>query len=76
MAKVVYIAEGTVREGICEVGDVVSIHDDKAELTGSGYVNFQILEFPGLTSEQVRESLQKIRPEEAEAFRTPAEGVE
>jgi hypothetical protein len=36
MAKIVCIAAGTVRPGICEVGDVVGIHDDKVVLTGNG----------------------------------------
>ena len=72
MAKIVCIAEGTVREGICEVGDVVSIHDDNVELTGSGYTNFTIIEMPGLTATQVRESFNKIQPEEAEAYRSEA----
>ncbi len=70
MAKVVLIAEGTVRPGINAVGDVVSIHDDKTTLTGPGYANLTVLHIPDMTKEQVRESLAKIRPEEANAFQT------
>jgi len=72
MAKIVCIAAGTIRPGICEIGDIVAIHDDKVELTGSGYVNFTVYAFPGLTSEEVRESLAKLRPEENTAFKAEA----
>jgi len=70
MAKIVCIAEGTVRPGICEIGDIVSIHDDDANCSGSGYEYFTVLSFPGLTAVQVRESFVKIRPEEAVIYKT------
>lgn len=35
MANVVCIDEATVRVGICEIDDIVSIHDDDVELCAS-----------------------------------------
>ena len=72
MAKIVCIAEGTVRPGICEIGDIVSIHDDDVELTGGGYDSFTIIAMPGLTAVQVRESLAKLQPEGGTAFKAEA----
>jgi len=72
MAKIVCIAEGTVRPGINAIGDVVSIHDDNVDLAGTSYTTFGIVEMPGLTAEQVRESLKTLMPEEAMAYKTAA----
>ena len=68
MAKIVCIAAGTVRSGINETGDIVSIHDDDVELTGGGYDSFTIHTIPGVTAIQVRERLASIQPEQAVAF--------
>ena len=72
MAKIVCVAEGHVRVGISEVGDIISIHDDNVELTGGGYANVTVYSFPGLTADEARRSLQSIQPEEATAFCTQA----
>ncbi len=63
MAKVVCIDEGTARDGLSFVGDVVSTHDDDVELSGPGYVDFQIYSFPSLTKEELDRLLEEQEPE-------------
>ena len=72
MAKIILIAQGTVRPGICEIGDIVSIHDDDVEL-GSAYNTFTVLSFPGLAEKQTLESFTKLKPEQSKAYKTKAE---
>jgi len=68
MAKIVYIEKGTYRKGINEIGDIVTIHDDDAKLSGAGYKNFGILEVPGYTAEQVKKIIEAKIPERNIAF--------
>lgn len=72
MAKIVLIAQGTVRPGVCAIGDIVSIHDDDVAL-GSAYNTFTVLSFPGLTGKQIQESFTKFQPEQSRAYKTKAE---
>lgn len=72
MAKIVLIAQGAVRPGVCEIGDIVSIHDDDVTL-GSAYNTFTVLSFPGLTGKQIQESFTKFQPEQSRAYKTKAE---
>ena len=67
MAQIVCIDTGTVRTGQ-EIGDIVSIHDDKVELTGPGYDGFRILRVPG-TAEEVKAELDKKIPKRTRCFK-------
>ena len=68
MAQIVYIDEGTYREGINEIGDIVTVHDDDVKLSGAGYENFGILKVHDYTSEQVRKLIAAKIPERNVAF--------
>jgi len=74
VARLVLIAEGTVREDT-QVGDIVSVHDDDVVLSGAGYENFTILDVPGISAKEVSELMVSIAPKVSMAFRlntTPA----
>lgn len=51
MAQVVLIAEGTYKEGINNIGDVVGIHEDGTIGGGIGYATFKVLQVPGTKAE-------------------------
>jgi hypothetical protein len=70
MAQIVVIAAGTYREGLNNIGDVVSIHDDNVALTGSGYDAFKIIQVDGVTAEELQKKFGALQPEQATAFRT------
>lgn len=67
MAQIVCIDTGTVRPG-SEIGDVVAIHDDDVELSGSGYANLEIIRVAGMTAPQVRSIFGDLLPEIQEAY--------
>lgn len=60
MAQIVLIAEGTYKEGRNFIDDVVAVHDDDVELSGSGYANFTILSIKGFKSHEVNLVLSNI----------------
>ena len=74
MAKIVCIDTGTAKTGICEVGDVVSIHDDNVELAGPGYTNAKVISVSGVTALEVRKILNAKIPEVKTARRLPVAG--
>ena len=67
MAQVVLIDKDTVREGQ-EIGDIVSIHDDDVELTGTGYQGFKIIRVKGYTAEQLKKIIGVKVPKRDTAF--------
>jgi hypothetical protein len=73
MAQIVLIDKGTLREGINEVGDVVSIHDDNVYLDPRSYGGFKVVNAPG-TKEEVEARLASSLPQTKRVFRssTPA----
>jgi len=68
MAQIVLIAEGTVRKGLAEIGDIVSVHDDDVELTGKGYEGFTIVKVPG-TAKEILDRFQVDAPEQKVAYK-------
>ena len=70
MAQLVLIAEGTAREGLAAIGDVVEIQDDNVELSGKGYESFKIIQVKGMTGKEVADKLNSLLPEQARAFKT------
>jgi hypothetical protein len=71
MAQIVCIAEGTYREGINNLGDIVSIHDDDVKLTGSGYDAFKIIQVDGVTAKELQEKFGALQPQIQTAYKTP-----
>lgn len=69
MAQIVCIDIGTVNIGICELGDIVSIHDDDVALTGSGYINYKVIKVEGKTVKELRAAL--TLPEQKTAVKIP-----
>ena len=62
MAQIVCIDTGTLRS-VCEVNDIVAIHDDDVELTGSGYANFKVVKVMGKTGADIRALVSSKIPE-------------
>ena len=60
MAQIVCIAKGTYREGINELGDIVSIHNDDVDLSGNAYSTFEVLQITDLEAEEIQATLQEI----------------
>ena len=75
MAQVVLIDTDTARPGQ-EVGDVVSIHDDKVELSGLAYKGFRIVHVDG-TVDEVRKTLFAKIPEKKTVtfWKNPSDGT-
>ena len=67
MARVVVIDEATATAKQ-EVGDIVSIYEDGAELSGPGYEGFKILDIPGISADELKVVLDKKRPERSMAY--------
>jgi len=67
MARVVLIDEATATAKQ-EVGDIVSIYDDGANLSGLGYKGFKILDIPGITVDELKEALAQKKPARAIAY--------
>ena len=60
MARIVYVKNPTDK---AQYGDIISIHEDGTDLSGSGYSSFGIKDLPGITVEEVRKKLDsKIPP--------------
>ena len=74
MAKIVCIDKETAKEGICDVGDIVSIHDDNVDLSGPGYSNVKIVSVSGVTALDVRKFLNAKIPQVKTAHRLPVTG--
>jgi hypothetical protein len=73
MASIVCIAEGTYREGLNNIGDIVSIHDGDVALTGSAYDAFKIIQVDGVTAEELQTKFGSLQPEQATAFKADTE---
>lgn len=73
MAQIAMIAEGTERPGLAAVGDIVSIHDDDARLTGVGYADFKIVQVKGMTAREVEVKLASLMPEQVRVFKAKTE---
>lgn len=56
MAQIVVIDTGSKRVNN-EIGDIVAIHEDDVELTGSGYVAFKIMRVDGMAQLKLEQSL-------------------
>ena len=67
MARVVVIDEATATAKQ-EVGDIVSIYEDGADLSGFGYKGFKILDIPGLKADELKAILAKKVPERSMAY--------
>jgi len=67
MARVVLIDDATATAKQ-EVGDIVSIYDDGANLSGLGYKGFKILDIPGIAADKLKEALAQKRPERRTAY--------
>lgn len=52
-AQIVCIDLGTVREGLSDIWDIVSIYEDDVELSGPGYSNSKVIKIEGLTKDEV-----------------------
>lgn len=52
-AQIVCIDIASARDGISDVWDIISIHDDNVQLTGPGYEDLKILKVDGLTKAEV-----------------------
>jgi hypothetical protein len=50
--QLVCIGLETEREGICDIWDVVSIHEDDVDLTGPGYEDFVIIKISNMTQSE------------------------
>ena len=60
MARIVYVKNPTDN---AQYGDIISIHEDGTDLSGSGYASFEIKDLPGVSVEEVRKKLgAKIPP--------------
>lgn len=68
MAKIVCIDTRTLRTN-CEIGDVVSVHDDDVELGGKGYENFKIINIVGLNAEQIKQIFHTKTPEVRDVYK-------
>jgi len=75
MADVVLIAEGTYKEGINNIGDVVEIQEDGIIGGGVGYANFTVINIPG-TKAEVEALLNAKIPEQKRCFRSKANADE
>lgn len=60
MAQIVCIADGTYREGLNEIGDIVSIHEDDVNLSGKAYSTFKVLTVTDLEAEEIKLTLSEI----------------
>lgn len=59
MIQIVCIAEGTHRENINEIGDIVSMHESDVDLTGIAYSTFEVIEID-MTMEEFRLELENL----------------
>ena len=59
MIQIVCIAEGTYRENINELGDIVSMHEENVDLIGNAYSTFEIIEVD-MTMEEFRLELEEL----------------
>ncbi len=69
MAQIVSIDTGTLRTGINEIGDIVAIHEDDAELSGSGYSNLKVTKISGITLSELNIAISTKIPKQNRAFR-------
>lgn len=69
MADLVLIAKGTYKEGVNNIGDIVSVHDDGRVSGGVGYENFKVVNIPG-TAKEVLDRLNAELPQTKMCFRT------
>jgi len=69
MADIVLIAEGTYREGLNNIGDVVEVQEDGIITGGVGYANFTVINIPG-TKAEVEAILNSKIPAQKRCFRT------
>ena len=60
MAKIV--CTKNTRPGICDIGDIVSIHDDDVDLSGSGYSGFIVISVKGLTGNEIIQKFDESIP--------------
>lgn len=75
MADIVLIAEGTYREGLNNIGDVVEVQEDGIITGGVGYANFTVINIPG-TKAEVEALLNAKIPEQKRCFRSKANADE
>lgn len=62
MGKIVCISDKTFIEGLNNIGDIVSIHDDDVELSGEAYAAFKVIEIPGIKSIDIQTKLNMLIP--------------
>lgn len=72
----ILIDEGTYKEGINNIGDVVEIYNNPALPSGVGYENFKCVEIPYMTAEQVRDVFTNKMPEMKRAWKSKAKADE
>lgn len=53
MGQIVCISKDTVRKDICEIDDIVGIHEDDVSLTGVGYIGFNIVKIVDKTVTEI-----------------------
>lgn len=73
MCQIVCIDKDTAKEGICEIDDIVTIHDDDVDLTGLGYKGFKIVQVNGKTMFELKEMWK--HPEQKRAVKISEAGV-
>lgn len=69
MAQIVCIDTGTLNTEINEIDDIVAIHDDDVELSGSGYENFKVIKVYGKTKAEIDAIFKLKRPEQNRAIK-------
>lgn len=52
-AQIVCIGLETQREGICDIWDIIEMHEDDVYLGGQGYALFEIIQIPGMPKQDV-----------------------
>jgi hypothetical protein len=72
MAKLVLIDNGTYVNGVNNVGDLVSVHNDDVELSGPGYATFKIVSIDG-TADNVLKNLASILPKVEIVYKSDTE---
>jgi hypothetical protein len=56
----VCIAEATHRPGINEIGDVVSVHEDDVDLSGIGYLTFNVIYIENMTAAEIISNMEAL----------------
>jgi len=69
MGQIVLIAEGTLNKDINAIDDIIEIHDDDVELSGTGYAGYKVLKVEGKTGAEIKAIINAKIPEKKRAVK-------